>query len=552
MVRKIQPILLVFDTKSGETDLSGLLMSVTIKKGTDILVPTMQVTLNPSIHGRLSTEITHNKILAELKRKVKLNSVISLKMDSKLKKHSFLGFIDHVYESVNSYNNTTSRSLVLNCSMMLPKMLLRDEIVNSPQLAANNRIKTELKDRVEFFTWARGLTNGKSPFAGKPEDAVKWILDNIPATNTDMGDKTKPKKFFNPRVRDIDGKQVLDFNFLEGEYLFDPNLSVFSGSIINYIYAAIDKEFYEVFFDTTTGEDGLPYNTMVIRPKPFSYKGYNPPIESKNLSNWYYWDDLHTVEMSSEERITENLGINDFELKNFFSINFVNSFIASASSYLGKFGIQFPIVNLESIKRYGLRSLYRQSTLINLPEIIEKYNKALNEAIKNNRSIKPIDRLTAEEEYKGKGSVLNYLLEKREKLVEWYAFPFYESGQIKVIGDEKYKLGAKLIYHDKQYYDMENDEVHTGVEYYITGITETFRYGGNYIQDLRVLHGAPKGLPERWLNEHRKNFESVDKIDYDKNEQKNFLLDDSETIKRRTERVEKLRQSVKQKPKPIG
>ncbi len=545
MIRGLQPVLLVYDTNFREYDLSNLLISVTINKSTEVIVPTMQVTLVPSLEGKLTT-ITQNRIIAEIKKKVKLNSVISLKMDSSFKKHSFLGFIDHVYESIVSQNNSTSRALVLNCSMMLPKMLLRDTIVNSPALATNAKIKSELGDRVEFFDWMRGMENGKSPFAGTPEDAVKWILDNIPATNTNMGDNNNPKRFFNPKIKDIYGKSVLDFHFLEGELLFDKSLSVFSGPIIKYIYSAIDRPFYEVFFDTTTGEDGLPYNTMVIRPKPYSYKDYKQPFESKALSNWYYWEDLHTVEISSEERITENLGINDYELKNFFSLNFVNSLIASASSNLGKFGIQFPVVNLESIKRYGLRALYRQSTLIDYDKIKEEYNTAIKNYVDGKGHIKSIDELLRNVRYKKEGSShLAYLFEKREKLVEWHAFPFYESGQIKVIGDEKHKLGSKLVYTDKQYYDMENDEVHTGVEYYVRGITEHFRYGSFYTQTLRLVHGAPEGLPVKWLNEKRPDFISIDKIETNKTEPVNTVLDDSETIKKRQERIANIKKTPK-------
>jgi len=483
-INQITPKAIIFNTSFRKTNISKLIQQVRIIKDIERPVHRMTVTLNSSMSGNLKTSITHNKILAHLKSQININSIISLKVDSRSKKHSFLGFIDHIFESTTSSNNTTNRVLVLNCSLLLPKLLLKDNIINSPVLSSHSKIREELGDRVKFFKWSRGMTkDGKSPFSGKPEEAVKWILENVPATNTNVGNELFAKSFFDPKKKDLDGKSLLDFKFLNGEFLFSQNLSRYSGPILNYIYQCIDRQFYEVFFDTTTCEDGLAYNKMIIRTKPFSFLNYKEGIENSIVSNWSFFDDLKTTEISSEERIFENLGINDYELKNFFTVNFAHSMVGSSSSYLGKFGLQFPIINIDSIKRYGLRDIQMTSFLKN-----DLTNESKN---------------------------LQYLLSKREKAVEWFAYPYYESGQLTIIARDDITIGQILNYKDKLYYDVDNGKTFQGVQYYISGITENFTFGDTHTQTLRLTRGAPKGLAVNWLNENRPSFISTGEIKED-------------------------------------
>ena len=500
----IQPEVHIFSPQDNFFDLSGFVQAIRIKKDVNTPVATMQVTLNPARDGSLKDNVTHNSVINFLHKKIKLQSVITGKIDENNKKHTFLGFVDHKYESIYSFANSTQRTLVLNCSLLLPKLLLRDNIVNAPVLSTNEKIKKELGERTQFFGWMRGLTpEGKSPFAGKPEDAVKWILDNIPSTNTNMGNDLKPKTFFDPKKKDIDGKSLLDFNFLTGEFLFSPQLARFSGPILNYIYSCIDQAFYEVYFDTTTGEDGLAYNTMVIRPKPFSFKNYTSPVTSKVIDKWLYFEDLPEIKINKEIRLQENLGINDYELKNLFTLNFLNSLIGSASSYLGKFGLQFPVVNIESIKRFGLRDLTLTSTLINIGRVIEQYNGKIKDGGK------PIDAITAGED----NNLLQYLLEKREKVVEWFAFPYFDSGQLMVVGNENYTIGQRLFYEDKEYFYEDTDTVYQGMHYYINNVFHDFSFGSFFKTTLGLSRGTPTDLAAEWLNTNRPKMVSINKFD---------------------------------------
>jgi hypothetical protein len=527
-------------------DMSEFTQGIRIEKNVNTPVSTAIVTLNPARDGALSN-VTTSWTINLLKKWLKLNSIISIKIDNRSKRHNFLGRVDHVYESTTANNNATSRTLVVNCSLLLPKLLVRDNIVNSPFLFFNKKVHDVLGARTIFFGWMRGTVDGKSPFANIPKEAVKWILDNCPATNADIGlnfnkdvgitpsdtltNPFTPKSFFPGNKKDYNGKPLLDFTFLKGEYLFNPQLAQYSGTILNYIYACLDQAFYELFFDTTTGEDGLPYNTMTIRPKPFSFKNYNAQVDMNAVQGWINFEDLEQVTVDSSMRIREDLGINDFELKNFLTVNFVNSLIASSSNYLGKFGLQYPVINLKSINEFGLRNLEVTSTLINFEGIIKKHNSQAKDYI-----LETIDHLTQTELYGTTGNTpLAYVLAKREKIVEWYAFPYCESGQLTLPGHAGFNaLGKRLFYSDREYYDIEKDEISMGVYYYIHSISENFRYGSFYTDTLGLSRGIPENLAANWLNENRPNFISQNSVGKDQEVQPNMMQkmkDASDVIK---------------------
>jgi len=511
---QIYPEVIIHRMDGTTFNASDFVQSIQIKKSVNQPVATMNITFNPAREGKLNDNITHPKIISYLKRNIKVQDVISVKIDDKSEKHSFLGFVDSPSENVSAFNTSTSYSYSINCSLLLPKLLLRDSIANAPALSTDATVVKQLgNDRVQFFTWMRGLTkDGKSPFIGLPEEAVKWILEKAPAMNVNLGNNITPKSFASEAKGRIEGtlQSLINFQFIEGELLFSPFLSTFTGPILNYIYACLDEFFYEVFFDTTT-RNGLAYNTMVIRPKPFSFKEYYNA--SRYIGNWLYTEDMYkdAIRVNSSMRLQQELAKSDYDLKNFFWINFENSLIANASLNLGIFGVQFPIINLKSIKKYGLRELNATSTTINLNEVISQYNERIK-----SEEIVTLDHLVAKQENR----MLNYLLDKREKLVEWHAFPFYESGRIVFPYNSGFELGKYLFYEDYTYYDIEKDKEYLGTYFYIHTVEESFSYGSQPKTVLGVNRGAPAGLVSDWLNDNRPEFVSRDTFEGDKYEKK--------------------------------
>jgi hypothetical protein len=512
--REYRPEILLFNFDKIE-DISEVVSSFRVQNDIKTPVSTASFTINPaiSLKGGLGN-ITHERIVSEWRKKIKINSVISIRMD-KHSKHLFLGLVDHKSDSVTSDGSATGRTLTVNCSLLLPKMLMRDNIANSPVLSTHEKIKKELGSRTDFWGWMRGLTkDGKSPFAGYPEDAVKWILENAPATVAEYDGGFKPKDFFQDgqSKTDITGQPFLDFRFLEGEYLFDVNLSRYSGTIYNYIMSCLDEDFYEMFFDTTTGDKGLAYNRMVIRPKPFGFNNY--AYKNDVFTNWMNFEELEVLDIPRDLILRQELGINDYEMKNMFSVNFVNSLIANATNYLGHFGIQFPVLNLKSIKKYGLRELQLKSQLINLIKIADKYNAQVKEAIDGDKEFPTLDKISESEEYSGNKSLLDYLIDKRDKAVEWYGFPYFESGQITVIGSDRYRIGKAVYLPEKIYIDEETGAEYKGVYYYLKNVTHLWNYGTRPTASLGLTRGIPKDYAGNWLNENKDNFVGINIRDY--------------------------------------
>src|SRR5690606_18533959 len=95
------------------------------------------------------------------------------------------------------------------------------------------------------------------------------------------------------------------------------------------------------------------------------------------------------------------------------------------------------------------------STMLNLDEFGEKYNKAM----KNNEPINS-DEFTSDE--------LAYLFEKRNKIFQWTApNPVMPSGQLTAIGNQAYQIGRRLFYKDKEYEDADG-KIKEGMYFYIS------------------------------------------------------------------------------------
>mgnify|MGYP001465286657 CR=1 FL=1 len=486
----------------GGDDLGVYIDSIIVERSVNTPVASAQVIFNPVLETQNSLTQSSTKTINYWLTVFKKNDIISLKINKRHKKHLFLGFIDHIFESVTTNNNSTDRKLVINCSLLLPKLLIKDNIVNAPELSLLKRVQNDpiLSKRAKFFGWSRGDELENPPFANKPEVAVKWILENCVATNTTIGNDITAKSFFNTNIKDFNSKSILDFTFLNNEFLFDINLSRYSGNILNYIYSCIDRDFYEVFFDTTSGKDGLAYNKMVLRPKPFSYK----ELKSDYVDKWTLWEELDVYTINSDIRLNENLGQSDFELRNLFQVYFSKDILGSANGALGKYGYQFPTANFESIKKYGLRDLTVTSRLLNFDgdKVFGKYNEAQTKG----EGIAFDDILTT------KNGLRDCLIEKRNKIREWYSFPHYQSGQLTVIGGE-YDLGKRLFYEDELYADEESGKLYQGVEYYISSIRDIFRYPETYETTFGLTRGAPKDFAAEWIKNNLPNFESINSFE---------------------------------------
>ncbi len=468
---------------------SEFALSIDIENGTEIRLATARVNFATSV-GKGGFFISNDKFIQYLKQRITPFSIISIKIDRNSWDPDFVGVVNLVYESITTNNNDVSRSLAVNCSLYIPYLLMKDSLPLAAILEGNQTVSAKLgAARAQFFQYQRGANEAQYPFANQPANAIMWILKNAPSTNilnqklrsfvdnwSTLKEMNKDQSLGNPMIN----LQMLNF-----EYLFDPNLSIYSGTVYDYMLKCVDLPWYEVFWDSKLGSDSQYYNQLTIRPKPFSYKSRdNSKVQG---DGWLYWDDLDYINFESKYRLSENLGYTDVEVSNFFSVMYNLSLIAAPGSAMGMLGAMFPVLYFPSIKQFGLRQMQVASTMLNLSSFTKKFK----DAMKNYTSIQASE-ITPDE--------LSYLFEKRDKIVHWtLPLPLLQSGQMTVMGNEAYRIGKRLFYQDKEYLDDQGN-VHQGVYYYISGKGDHYRYPGEWQTNLSLTRGQAQGYVESTLN----------------------------------------------------
>jgi len=483
-------------------DASRYAYSINLLNDVDGVLATARVSFTSAI-APAGLNIGHNQFYNLMKIKLAVGSIITIKMDSKNSKPDFLGMIDRIYEGKISDSGSVGRTVNINCSLLVPKMLIKDSIPNSPVLSADKEyLEPRLgENRLKFWTYLRGaeIDSKDYPFNSEPIKGIKWVLQNMPGTNIDNSPfRETIKEMIDNNTTDVDGVSIFNFEMLNNEIMFDPSNSVFFGTVYEYIRKFLDNYFYEMFFDTVKGKNGKTYNSMTIRTKPFSYS-------DNEKRGWKLWDDLDTVVFKSEFRTREELGTDEFELRNFFSTTYTSSLIANQETALGKLGAMFPVIHLESIKEYGLRELAVNSTNLNIRELTAEIKKKLESG-----------ETPTEEE---KREEFKWLLEKRDKVFQWNACnELFEKGTLTALGNSEYRIGRKLFYQDKEYFYQYNDlknqaQKFTGVEYYIKSTANSWTYGAEWFTAMQLVRGQAKGV----INEHIIAMESKPDVIFKKN-----------------------------------
>lgn len=440
-----------------------------------------------------ATPYSQSNLIHFLSTKITPMSIIIVKIDRHSFRPNFVGLVDNVYESIGTVNGNTQRMLMARCTLTISKLLYMDELPAAYVLQGNKIVERLLGEaRTEFFKYYRGSENNDFSFAGTPFDAIKFILENAPATNIlHYGLDRYFKTLFDGQLKEkIDkntsGEKLLQFDFLDNEYLFAPELSVFHGKVIDYIRKCLDMDFYQIYSDSTIAEDNNAHNKLVIETKPFSYR----ELDSAEVQShgWKYWEDLDTVIIDKNYKLNENVGISDYEVKNFFSTQYNMSLIANPGSSLGFLGAQFPIINFESVKKYGMRPLITKSNMLN----IKDFEKKLNEDITNFKKLDETNLTPTE---------IEFIIEKRDKAYQWNVFDRFYSGTITAIGNVEFRIGRKLYLPFKKFFNTYTREINTGMEYYISAVRNTFRYPSDYKSILSVTRGQPPGFVAKWISQ---------------------------------------------------
>lgn len=503
--RQIRPEITITNIDTGDiTDISKFVLSINIRNSLDNLIQTASLTFAPANEENLSQSI--NEVIHYIKKVAKKYDIIRIRIDRSQPLYDFYGVIDHIFETKQRSTSGTNRSVSINCSCVLGKILTVDTVPEAPQMSYDAKIKAEFGDKkFEFLGRIRGLekdSTGKwgNEFLDRGIDApIKYILKNALSIDlykdTFAFDEKAKNNFFTltyiDETKNTDpNRKVFDLKTIKGDKIYNPNLSTYSGNIANYLKGCLETDFYEIFTETVTVITGIeghpisePITQLVIRPKPFTCEAVieeNTDKEYIEGQDWGYWEKLPQVEITSSDMIEENLGTNDYDTFNYFVCNNTNSVFGGSSAWT-TFGANYPVIDFEMAKKFGIRPYNATSQYIQYDGSSEKLKDP-------KQTSQPKD---------DKSDFVKSIKSKRDRIVEWLLYPDFESGQISVRGNAKFKIGTRLLYIDRQFYDYngtfgaENNNIGSGMEFYITKVEHTYQRGGIYKTNLGVTRGQP-------------------------------------------------------------
>ena len=509
--RAIKPVVILFAPQN--IDIGRYCQSISIDKSLDYPAGTMSITLNPAIAINEGIDdlpeilINSTTDLSYWMSVIRPYTPIACKIDGdNAEGFTLFGLVTEIYESVSAEGSSTSRAIKINCASFLPKILMSDKIVTSQSLfsSQDKRISEIFSiGNLQFFKNIRMADNEGNVFVGrKPIEAVNAILANAIVTKKAVVSNQKGEVKVIDFKKDFFGFEkdgVLDFDkVLEYEWLYNPELTTYTGTVLSYIMECLDMFFYEVFFDTVT-IDGQPFSKLIIRTKPFTHLDIDKKITKSIDNGWSFWEDLIPVKINSDIRLSENLGYSEKEIFTYFQLVYTNSIFAVG--VVEKLGFNYPIINTDLIAQYGIRELKAESRLsVDLAEMTKNIEE---------------QRAMGEAKFQDAEAFREFLA-KRERLVEWNAFPYYQSGQISVIGDENYTIGTKVFYEDKPYsYNLlMGDKYETregiGMEFYVNSVSHNYSFPNFFRTELTVIRGQARGLVAEWYIANQKNFIKTD------------------------------------------
>ncbi len=225
-----------------------------------------------------------------------------------------------------------------------------------------------------------------------------------------------------------------------GEQLRDGNSFInYQGSMQSFFREVANEPFNQMFWECY--DDGLA--SFVLRETPFSPEN---------------WNALPTHIVYDEDVVLDSIGRSDIESYTLFSVGIQNFF--SASDVNQTLGV-FPLWYEPHFKKYGLRRLHRFTGYIGWgnSEDTEETSAKL-------------------EEY-------------QRDLYEWNILnPSFYNGYLSVRGDNKYKVGDRLLY-----LSIEDGR---DLEFFIESVSHDFQNYGTWITKLGLTRGMPEGGKDRF------------------------------------------------------
>jgi hypothetical protein len=312
-----------------------------------------------------------------------------------------------------------------------------------------------------------------------------------------------------------------------------PRPSTLQGnSFVNMLRNALDKDFYEIFWDTFVDSNDMPYIKLIVRPKPFDregdvllepHTGVPVPVTAatpRSISP-LRWEELTTEAQTTDGRhtITEDqlfaidLGVSSSDVHTAYTVRAAQSGLNNAPDV--ETGSGHPLVDFGLMRRFGYRELMVRSQQVedradqsdaesggifsNAKEALGVVREmsgvglgAAEEAIaKAEEKLLELRAQAMEVYQKGKekvdqarakvleaiGSSADTLTQsKQRRLYNWYRHNLhFESGTVTFLGREAVRIGERVFLADEAAKDGTR-----GLEGYITGVHHSWGYGGKF------------------------------------------------------------------------
>jgi len=281
---------------------------------------------------------------------------------------TMLGRISRVEKSKTSVGGKLTKSLNIS-GQCIGNDLVQDNFRNIPskngtdvlELSENQQASTKELEKFEKITFSEFIQN-----ALKRLPSLNIEL-NLMGTPTTLGELIKIQS---------------TIPVLKGDEVLNPKPNNSNGNFTEYIWNAIDKEYYEMFWDTTCNESGNPFVKLIIRPKPLDRQNdimFDPVDEIEkpliNLSSYqneksFVWENLrlrnnpeqeyHTI---TEDQIFEiQLGVSSDKVYTAYTVKARQN--SSDENQDNVIGSQSPILNVGLQKQFGYRELMIPSAQI--------------------------------------------------------------------------------------------------------------------------------------------------------------------------------------------
>ena len=541
--RQPKPYFKNLSAPKGKQDFSRYVSYLHTHKSLDQSAGTWEIQLTPVPDAEFDTNpstITADNFESAIYRLFRPMDVVLVGMNDET---IMLGFVDNVYKTKQQRGDSVSRKISIRGRDGM-KIFHEDSVANAPELATQSKVKALLGSATtQFLNWIRGLmSDGKTNiFANSTiPEAIWWILQNTPSMNIQLdggqNNKTASELFLTSIASYKDDK------------LFDEQLSVYSGKIINYMAQVLDPAFYEIWVDTipksrTAGKEDKP--CLFIRPRPFDHNSADPyevntesvaPVdlsgitidseaaylETENSASDHWlnnpvpikdqqitsWEDLSCpvygkpTEIEEREIISKNLGVSDFDVSTMYKCTAAKDPLAV--SELGKYGMYFPLIDGMMVRYFGIREMQAQSKM--LPPMAHWYEEnkpttvsgdILYDAIATN-----IWLLKKESQRKSKKDVVKSVVQKRDRLWRWNRYNhLMESGQI-TIGGRDTRVGSKVILKEESGRGVVSNGQRSGgfspMEYYCISVDQSYTFATNWVTALGLTRGQNKTEREEY------------------------------------------------------